>query len=182
MKSITARWTLLGCQVLFGSTLLRAQQPPAAPPSEQVAASPADRPGPTIQFDNPLFDFGTVTAGDLVKHTFVFTNTGAEVLILTNVQPGCGCTTAGEWTHQVAPGKTGTIAVHFNSSNFNGQVLKSVTVTSNDKSHPSVALQIKGSTSLTSWTSRSRSPRLKSTIRPSLPSLRRTSSARIFRS
>jgi hypothetical protein len=145
MKSLTARWTPLGCLVLLGTTLLRAQQPAAAPPTEPAAASPADQPGPTIQFDNPVFDFDTVTAGDLVKHTFVFTNAGADALILTNVQPGCGCTTAGEWTHQVAPGLTGTIAVQFNSSSFNGPVLKSVTVTSNDKRHPSVALQIKGS-------------------------------------
>jgi hypothetical protein len=44
----------------------------------------------------------------------------------------------------VEPGKTGTIPVQFNSANYNGQVLKTITVTSNDKGQPSFGLQLKG--------------------------------------
>jgi hypothetical protein len=91
-----------------------------------------------------VYDFGKVKSGEPVKYTFIFTNTGDELLILTNVQPSCGCTTAGEWSRQVEPGKTGTIPIQFNSANYGGQVLKTVTVTCNDKSQPSVGLQIKG--------------------------------------
>jgi len=64
--------------------------------------------------------------------------------VVTNVQPSCGCTTAGEWSHQVEPDKTGNIPVQFNSSAYNGPVTKTVTVTSNDKGQPTVVLQIKG--------------------------------------
>jgi hypothetical protein len=100
--------------------------------------------GPKIQFEKPVYDFEKVKAGEMVKYTFIFTNGGDELLIVTNVQPSCGCTTAGDWTHQVEPGKTGTIPVQFNSANYSGLVVKQVTVTSNDKNQPSATLQLKG--------------------------------------
>jgi len=109
-----------------------------------VAATVPAAEGPKIQFATPVYDFGKVKSGEPVKYTFIFTNGGDELLILTNVQPSCGCTTAGEWSRQVEPGKTGSIPVSFNSANYNGQVMKTVTVTSNDKSQPSVGLQLKG--------------------------------------
>ena len=109
-----------------------------------AAAPAATNSGPKIQFAQPIYDFGKVSAGDPVKYDFIFTNGGDELLILTNVQPSCGCTTAGDWSHQVEPGKTGNIPVQFNSSSYNGPVTKTVTVTSNDKGQPTVVLQVKG--------------------------------------
>jgi hypothetical protein len=100
--------------------------------------------GPKIAFEKPVYDFEKVKSGEMVKYTFIFTNIGDELLIVTNVQPSCGCTTAGDWTHQVEPGKTGTIPVQFNSANYAGVVVKQVTVTSNDKNVPSTVLQLKG--------------------------------------
>jgi hypothetical protein len=101
--------------------------------------------GPKIQFDQNIHDFGKITGGQVVKHTFVFTNVGDQLLELSNVQPSCGCTTAGEWSHKVEPGQSGTIPIQFNSGNFSGEIHKTVTVTSNDKTQPQIALQIKGS-------------------------------------
>src|SRR5215813_14629893 len=109
-----------------------------------TSVSLADPVGPKIEFEKPVYDFEKVKSGELVKHTFIFTNTGDSLLIVSNVQPSCGCTTAGDWSHQVEPGKTGTIPVQFNSANYNGQVFKTVTVTSNAKNQPTVGLQIKG--------------------------------------
>src|SRR5438105_9700463 len=138
------------CSLLaLGTAILSAQQDPTLTPkpvpattAEITASVPVT--GPKIQFQTPVYDFGKVKSGDPVKYTFIFTNTGTELLILTNVQPSCGCTTAGEWTRQVEPGKTGTIPIQFNSANYGGQVLKTVTVTSNDKGQPSLGLQVKG--------------------------------------
>jgi hypothetical protein len=101
--------------------------------------------GAKIQFATPVYDFGKVKCGELVKYTYIFTNTGDAMLEVSHVQPSCGCTTAGDWTKKVEPGKTGTIPVQFNSQNFNGQVLKTVTVNSNDKQQPAIMLQLKGS-------------------------------------
>jgi len=148
IANLVSTFTLL----FAGTTLVSAQQPPLAPaqtPSAPAAAALAPvvavpTTGPKIAFETPVYDFGKVKSGEMIKHTFIFTNIGQDLLILTNVQPSCGCTTAGEWTRQVEPGKTGTIPIQFNSANYNGQVMKTVTVTCNDKSQQTTTLQVKG--------------------------------------
>ncbi len=100
--------------------------------------------GPRIQFASTVYDFGKVVAGEQVRYDFVFTNTGDAVLEISSVSPSCGCTTAGTWTRQVEPGKTGTIPLQFNSARFMGPVAKTATVVCNDKAQSSVLLQIKG--------------------------------------
>ncbi|HVV02175.1 MAG TPA: DUF1573 domain-containing protein [Verrucomicrobiae bacterium] len=115
-----------------------------ATPTAKTAAATATALGPRIQFDAPIYEFGRMRSGEPVKHTFIFTNTGDATLEIKNVHPGCGCTAAGEWTHSVEPGNTGTIPIQVNTANFNGQVAKTVTVQSNDPRQPSMVLQIKG--------------------------------------
>ena len=100
--------------------------------------------GPRIQFATTVYDFARARQGDPVKYTYIFTNTGDQLLILTNVQPQCGCTTAGDWTRQVEPGKTGSIPIQFNSAGYNNAVFKQVTVTCNDKRQSILFLQLKG--------------------------------------
>jgi hypothetical protein len=101
-------------------------------------------PNPAIEFASTVFDFGKVNQGELVKHEFVFTNTGTATLEITDVKPGCGCTTAGTWDKLVEPGKTGIIPLQLNSANFGGKISKSATVTCNDPNRSNVVLQITG--------------------------------------
>jgi hypothetical protein len=131
--------------------LLRAVPPnPGFPLPPQPGAVPAipvltNGIGPKIQFATPIYDFGKVKSGELVKYSYVFTNTGDRTLEITQVQPGCGCTTAGEWTKKVETNQTGQVPIQFNSANFNGQVLKTVTVRCNDPAQANgVVLQLKG--------------------------------------
>src|SRR6266487_1118430 len=100
--------------------------------------------GPKIQFDSTEHDFGKVESGVVVKHDFVFTNTGKATLEIGDVRPGCGCTTAGTWTKKVKPGRTGIIPLEFNSGNFSGAVSKQATVICNDPGQTNVLLEIKG--------------------------------------
>lgn len=119
----------------------------AAEPTSPSSAPPAavtNEAGPHITFAEPIFDFGQIRNGELVKHSYMFTNTGNDVLEVTHVQPSCGCTSSGEWTRKVESGKTGVIPVQFDSSHFNGPVFKTVSVTSNDKRQPTSVLQLKG--------------------------------------
>jgi hypothetical protein len=100
--------------------------------------------GPKIVFATPVYDFGKVRSGEVVKYTYVFTNVGGAMLQVSNVQVSCGCTTAGEWSRQVEPGKIGSIPIQFNSTGFGGAVGKTITVSCNDTNQPSVVLQING--------------------------------------
>jgi len=129
---------------VFAATVAGAVPAPAQTDARPLPATgiPAATTGPRIAFDSTAFDFGKLHQGDLVRHEFIFTNTGTATLEITAVQPGCGCTTAGDWDKQVAPGKTGVIPLQFNSSSFNGQVTKTVTVTCNAEGQSDVALQI----------------------------------------
>lgn len=129
------------CLVITATLVLRSAGQSAAPVN---AAATAKGIGPRIQFDSLNYDFGTVRAGTKVRHDFVFTNTGDATLQVTGVQPGCHCTTVGEWTRQVEPGKTGVIPIQFDSTGFGGAIYRSPTVTCNDKSQPTVRFQLHG--------------------------------------
>src|SRR2546426_11032047 len=74
--------------------------------------------GPHIDFAETSFDFQKVFPTDKPVHEFIFTNSGDAMLEISDVKPGCGCTTAGTWDHQVEPGKTGKIPLQFNPANF----------------------------------------------------------------
>lgn len=136
MKAKNTIWYCLGLFLFFVAPV------PAQTPAPLAAASGGL--GPKIKFDSPVYDFGKVNAGDMVTHTFWFTNIGDQLLTISNVQPSCGCTAAGDWTRQLEPGKAGTIPIQFNSANFSGVVTKMVSVVSNDTNQPLYYLQIKG--------------------------------------
>jgi len=117
---------------------------PLLPLPTAAVVSVAGGSGPRIVFATPVYDFGQVKGGEVVKYTYVFTNVGGAILQVSNVQASCGCTTAGKWSRQVEPGQSGSIPIQFNSVNFGGAVGKSITVTCNDPNQPTVVLQIKG--------------------------------------
>lgn len=85
----------------------------------------------SISFDKEEYDFGTVSEGDVVKTTFVVTNTGKSDLIITNAQASCGCTVPVWPKEAIAPGKTGDIQVSFNTSGKPNKQSKSITLTTN---------------------------------------------------
>jgi hypothetical protein len=111
----------------------------------QLHAAPASAAaGPRIQFATNLLDFGKVPVGQTVKCEYVFTNTGDQMLEILSVHPGCACSTAGNWTKQVAPGRMGKIPIQFNTANYNGPVVKYATVTCNVSNQPVVMLEMRG--------------------------------------
>ena len=85
-----------------------------------------------ISFDNEVHDFGKIEeAKGSVTHRFEFTNTGSTPLIVTKVQPSCGCTTP-EWSKEpVLPGQTGYVAATYNPQNRPGPFNKSIMVVTN---------------------------------------------------
>jgi len=98
---------------------------------------------PKLQFQEMIHDFGKIKANDPQRYDFLFTNTGNAVLEVTDVRPGCGCTTAGQWDRKVEPGKTGKIPIQFNPGAPSGTVTKSISVTCNDPAQSVQTLQVK---------------------------------------
>jgi len=88
---------------------------------------------PKLVFSDTNHDFGTITAGDKVSCAFVFKNEGEGDLIITSAAASCGCTKPYYPKGVKHPGDTGTISVTFDSSNKQGKVVKTITLTSNNQ-------------------------------------------------
>ena len=135
MKQIMRYLVCAFAVVLASVASLVADQPPPASPVSAAPAATTD--GPRIKFDKDTFDAGKVPPGQALNHTFIFTNVGNQTLEVSKVNPTCGCTVPGTWTKVVEPGKTGTIPIQVNvNAAWNGAMTKTITVESNDKSHP----------------------------------------------
>ncbi|GAB2537944.1 hypothetical protein GCM10027189_20570 [Rufibacter soli] len=87
--------------------------------------------GPSIQFEEQKFNFGDIKPGDVVTHTFKFTNNGTMPLVIANVKTTCGCTATDFPKAPVMPGETASITARFNSAGKRGQQNKVITVESN---------------------------------------------------
>ena len=107
--------------------------------------TPAERANaPVIHFPNPDFDFGTLTMGEKVNHTFTYTNKGQRDLIIRATKASCGCTSPEPEKKVIAPGEEGKIKVMFNSFGKKGEQNHKVTVISNDPKNPEITLEISG--------------------------------------
>ncbi|WP_372746022.1 DUF1573 domain-containing protein [Lutibacter sp.] len=86
---------------------------------------------PIMEFDTMEYDFGTIKEGEIIDGVFKVTNKGKVDLVITAVQPSCGCTTP-DWTKDpIKPGESGEIKFSFNSNGRVGKQHKSITITSN---------------------------------------------------
>lgn len=84
-----------------------------------------------IEFAKKTFDFGDITEGETVSHTFFFKNTGEHNLIIRKIETGCGCTTVNYSDKPVKPGKEGKLEIAFNSSGRYGKQYKEIRIFAN---------------------------------------------------
>lgn len=96
-----------------------------------------------ISFKATEIDYGKIAKGSNGVRTFEFTNTGNAPLVITNVYSSCGCTVPKKPEEPIAPGAKGTIEVKYDTNRV-GPIKKTITVYSNAKDSPTVALRISG--------------------------------------
>lgn len=108
-------------------------QPTAFTETSDGTETPAAPAGPatTISFEETTHEFGTINEGDIVEHTFAFTNTGDSPLIIQDARATCGCTIPKKPEGPVAPGESSEIQVRFNSQGKSGMQNKTITITAN---------------------------------------------------
>jgi hypothetical protein len=88
--------------------------------------------GALLSWEKSNYDFGDIPQGERVEHTFRFSNTGTEPLLITNITTQCGCTAPKGWPRDpIGPGDRGEITIIFDSSGKSGRVNKVATVMSN---------------------------------------------------
>ncbi len=86
---------------------------------------------PVMTFSQTDHDFGTINEGDVVEHTFTFTNTGKSPLVIVSAKGSCGCTVPSYSKEPIAPGGSGEMLVKFNSNGKPNLQNKTVTITAN---------------------------------------------------
>lgn len=91
--------------------------------------------------EGTTLDFGSVNKGEIITKDITLKNTGTETLLIGQVQASCGCTGTLVSSDHIAPGKTGSLQITFNSKNFSGPVHKSITINSNAGSDAKTVLQ-----------------------------------------
>ena len=100
-------------------------------------------PKPVFSIESTEFDFGTVNEGDIVNHTFVFTNTGKSPLVIDKATASCGCTVPDWPKHPIGVGQTGEIKVRFDTKGKPNQQIKTISIMANTE--PTLSrLRIKG--------------------------------------
>ncbi len=124
------------CAPLIGAWLLLA-------PLVGWAATPSPTPAGRIAFDEPGFNFGVMDQQTEATHIFTIRNTGASVLRILHVFPGCSCAATELDSSEIPPGGSARLLVTFYSLNFNGSVHKTMTVQSSDPTRPMATLELR---------------------------------------
>ena len=99
----------------------------AAEPAVEVPTGPTT----TIEFEESEFDFGTIDEGEKVSHTYKFTNTGSEPLIIKDAKGSCGCTVPTYPKEPIMPFESAQIEIRY-ATNRLGKFSKTVTLTTNE--------------------------------------------------
>lgn len=96
---------------------------------------------PIIDADNAVWDVAIQTES-LIAHTFTLSNAGDETLVISDVIPSCGCTTATLATYELAPGQSVELPITIDTTGFRGLVLRVIDIFSNDPANPVFTLTI----------------------------------------
>ena len=99
--------------------------------------------GPEIEFEKIVHDYGEVPYNGNGECEFRFTNTGNEPLLVQKPKSSCGCTIPSWPKEPILPGESEVIKVTYRTNRV-GNINKTVTVTSNAISNPTVVLRITG--------------------------------------
>lgn len=97
----------------------------------------------SITMTETAYDFGEIVQGEKPVGTFVFRNTGDDVLLIDRVVSENKNVTA-EVSHELLlPEEQGTIKVTLDSTKLYGRVVSRITVITNDEERPKVFLQVR---------------------------------------
>ena len=95
-----------------------------------------------IKWKSESIDVGNIPQGKPKLIRFELTNTSTKPVIIENVAPACGCTTADYTKTPILPGKKGFAEASYNAATT-GAFIKTVTVTTSDSKTPKT-LSFKG--------------------------------------
>jgi hypothetical protein len=87
--------------------------------------------GPRLVVPEKQFDAKRVKEGDIVTHGFAIQNRGDQPLVIHQVKPDCGCTSA-EFDETIPAGGEGHITLRLDTRGYRGRIAKHTRVFTSD--------------------------------------------------
>lgn len=100
---------------------------------------------PRMIFEHYNYDFGHLSRGKNVIHTFVFTNRGSEDLVIDEIKSSDGCLILPPSSTVIPPGSEGKVVVKVRTMGSFGVQHRTVSIKTNDPVNPKITLGIHGS-------------------------------------
>ncbi|MCD6287671.1 MAG: DUF1573 domain-containing protein [Candidatus Hydrogenedentes bacterium] len=108
----------------------------------QAQTTPAQPSAPRIELSTTTLDLGKLQPYQKTNGSVSIKNTGASLLVISNVTSSCGCTAAVPGKKELAPDETTSLDVTFKASSIPGKTHKTVTIRSNDPNAPKTTLNV----------------------------------------
>jgi hypothetical protein len=133
-KLRTANTLIFSALCVAAAALALAQQPPADLAASQTQAPPVlpTPPDSPLAWDADSKEYNAMAGEPTAQFTFYVTNISSQVVTITNLLPGCGCTAAKlpEQPWHMAPGASGPIQATLDLRGRSGRISKHLTVNS----------------------------------------------------
>lgn len=101
--------------------------------------------GPRIRFDSTTHDFGALRSDQKSAVDWIFHNDGDAPLTILRTRSSCGCTVSVADETPVPPGASGKIRVEFDPAGLQGDIKRTLAVSSNDPRQGVVKLTVRAS-------------------------------------
>lgn len=79
---------------------------------------------PRVEVPEAVFDFGHVSQGQVLTHTYWIKSVGDDTLRIVTIFPGCGCTEVPVVDSLAAPGDSIALTINFYTGRYVGRVKK----------------------------------------------------------
>lgn len=115
---------------LENGNVVRNTAPPTSTPSASGIETNLSAKA-SFKWESTVYNFGNINQGEVVNHTFKFTNNGTEDLVIQSASASCGCTVPKKPEAPIPPGGTGEIVVRYDSKGKSGQQSPVITIVAN---------------------------------------------------
>lgn len=99
---------------------------------------------PKARFNETLFNYGELRAGEKASHDFSLYNDGQKTLKIHKAKSTCGCIKVTVLKSEIEPGQSGTIRIEFDSFGKEGKDSRSISIFVNDPLMPELRLEMAG--------------------------------------
>ena len=122
----------------------------AIPQEGEKGEEGAKKVGPRVEAVEPVYDFGEIFRGEVIRHTFKVRNRGDDYLKINGITKDCGCTVAKIDQDYIAPGEELPVRVTVSTKLLEeGEIDKSVHLATNDEGEPETILTMTGTIRVT---------------------------------